>query len=78
MTKQLPSILVCDNCKDRNFCLMQWGYDCKRQGGKRIPRMKYKLENKMINGESTNRTDRFRKVYSETLFNNINTKTFNW
>ncbi len=30
----------CHSCGHWGFCLVKWGINCKRQGGKRIPRMK--------------------------------------
>jgi len=30
----------CHSCKHFEYCVVDWGADCKRQGGKKIPRMK--------------------------------------
>lgn len=30
----------CTSCVHFGYCMVYWGVDCKRQGGKRIPRMK--------------------------------------
>jgi len=30
----------CASCVHFGYCMVYWGVDCKRQGGKRIPRMK--------------------------------------
>lgn len=78
MMKQESNVLVCDNCKDRNYCMMQWGLDCKRQGGKKIPRMKYMLENKLKNEVNSKRPIRFRNAKSRTISDGIKTKLFSW
>lgn len=30
----------CTSCVHFGYCMVYWGVECKRQGGKRIPRMK--------------------------------------
>jgi len=30
----------CTSCVHFGYCMIYWGVECKRQGGKRIPRMK--------------------------------------
>ncbi len=30
----------CTSCVHFGYCMVYWGAECKRQGGKRIPRMK--------------------------------------
>lgn len=32
----------CRGCLDMKFCTVYWGYECSRNGGQRIPRMKYR------------------------------------
>ena len=31
---------ICLTCSQFSLCAVHWGADCKRQGGKKIPRMK--------------------------------------
>ena len=41
MNKQAERTYYCDNyCNQFYRCNVHWGADCKRQGGKKIPRMK--------------------------------------
>ncbi len=40
MTKTMVQTEKCPYCKHFDFCLIPWGAECKRQGGKKIPKMK--------------------------------------
>jgi hypothetical protein len=40
MIKTESGTEYCTSCVHFGYCMVYWGVDCKRQGGKRIPRMK--------------------------------------
>jgi len=40
MAKNAVCKETCLSCIHAKFCLVHWGTECKRQGGKRIPRMR--------------------------------------
>ena len=40
MAPTATSTANCKSCNHLGFCSVNWGPDCKRQGGKKTPRMK--------------------------------------
>lgn len=40
MKKTESGMEFCTSCVHFGYCMVYWGVECKRQGGKRIPRMK--------------------------------------
>lgn len=40
MAKIASGMEFCNSCVHFGYCMVYWGVECKRQGGKRIPRMK--------------------------------------
>jgi hypothetical protein len=40
MAKLELTASYCISCGHFDFCQVNWGTDCKRQGGKKIPRLK--------------------------------------
>ncbi len=69
----------CLSCSHFAFCLIYWGANCKRQGGKKIPRLKsmpVQGREKMAKQEWT----KPKKSWNHTIemFESIRTKVANW
>ncbi len=70
----------CLFCIHGRFCLVNWGTDCKRQGGKKIPRLKSAFGKDKVDKQEVKKTNisrkfiKQKKVFSEP----IRTKTANW
>jgi hypothetical protein len=43
----------CCRCNHYGFCQIYWGMECKRQGGKRIPRLKMRHLDKQNDSSKT-------------------------
>lgn len=80
---------ICLSCKQFSFCIMHWGADCKRQGGKKIPRMKsvpHELRWQVDTPAQSNKCDRPEKPEKSAKassqikqrFEKIKTKLMTW
>ena len=74
----------CSPCVHFDFCLVNWGTKCKRQGGTKIPRMKsrYTEETIIVDLRTLKKPDRplntFPRKKTVELVDPIRTKAFNW
>jgi len=59
----------CYGCSHYGFCQIYWGTECRRHGGKRIPRLKTRLLDKQ-NAPSKN------KIVQKHASSQLNRKTF--
>jgi len=50
-TKELKKNDKCFSCEHFGYCQIYWGVECKRQGGKRTPRLKSQKEWTLIRQE---------------------------
>lgn len=74
---------ACLSCNDVGFCMVKWGIECKRQGGRRIPRMKtvsVKAKEKVYNLEQKKEEPKKQKHRNKPMemFEQIRTKMANW
>jgi hypothetical protein len=69
----------CLSCSHFGYCIIYWGADCKRQGGKRIPRMKSMPfeERQNVDKQEWKKPDKPWKPTIE-IFESIRTKVANW
>jgi len=67
----------CLSCHDLRFCVVRWGPECRRQGGKKIPRMKSGLANQKRNVETHLNKKAANRPMTER-FEPIRTKAANW
>lgn len=77
----------CSSCVHFDYCLINWGTECKRQGGNKIPRMKSKAVNakSKVNPKKSNKSGRSEKSMNNNPRNKIfkmvepiRTKVANW
>lgn len=81
---------ICLLCSKFSFCIVHWGPDCKRQGGKRIPRMKSvntelrwkadKQEAKLYKADKLEKFEKADKLSNQItkMFEPVKTKVMNW
>ncbi len=79
MTKLAVCTETCLSCHDSRFCLVRWGTECKRQGGKKIPRMKSVPLHpaRKVEKPIQKKTEKPRPIIFN-LFEPISTKATNW
>ncbi len=81
MDKMVMAIESCLACHDSKYCKVRWGTACKRQGGKRIPRMKTITVKKIYHIEAKkhklNKLEE-RKTKDNGVFEPIRTKAVIW
>ena len=70
---------TCLYCNHFGFCMVNWGLKCKRQGGKKIPRLKSRSfkERQKEDHKISNRPDRSRHI-NNRVNEPIRTKAVNW
>lgn len=70
---------TCHTCIDHGYCIVHWGDACKRQGGKRIPRMKTAKTPEKL-GANKQRLSRSKILRNKdvVVFEPIRTKVTNW
>ena len=66
----------CNSCSHFGYCVVDWGADCKRQGGKKIPRMKPR----MVQARKSTKQPETEKPRNRTVavFESIRTKVAYW
>ena len=70
---------TCLSCNNFRFCLVHWGAECKRQGGKKIPRTKA-MPVKEKKEEDKRESKKHEKPRNKTIemVEPIRTKVANW
>ena len=77
MNKQAERTNHCDKyCRQYRRCAVHWGMDCKRQGGRKIPRMK-SYPQEFAAEQETPVTQEKRNRFKEA-FKNIRIKAVGW
>ncbi len=70
---------TCLSCDHFGFCMVYWGAECKRQGGKKIPRMKsMSLAGKRRLDKWDAKKQKEPKNLTVEMFEPIRTKIANW
>lgn len=72
---------ICLSCSDLSYCLVRWGLDCKRHGGKKIPRMKSMAAEKVQITEDKSQNQNYKHVNTQTkikIFEPIRTRVAVW
>lgn len=79
MNKQAERTNHCDKyCRQYRRCAVHWGMDCKRQGGRKIPRMKSYPHEFMAEVETPVATRREKRNRPKEALRNIGTKVVGW
>jgi len=69
----------CNRCNHHGFCQIYWGTECKRQGGKRIPRLKKGyLEKQTVPNKNIIVQNHESKQQNLQAFEPIRTRRVNW
>ena len=79
MPEMKSGMETCASCNHFEFCMIYWGIECKRQRGKRIPRMKStkaKARQKVDKKEQKN--SKKPVIQSTNIFEPISTRVVNW
>lgn len=80
MNKQAERKNYCDDfCNHVYRCSVHWGAECKRQGGKRIPRMK-SVPNEFLQEPAEPRveTQQTKRNRIKEVLNTVRTKAAGW
>ena len=79
MAKLESQASFCMSCYHVKFCQVNWGSDCKRQGGKKIPRMKFiAVKEKPTIPETVSKNKEKPEEKINKIFDPIKTKVVCW
>jgi len=69
----------CDSCNHLGFCEIYWGAECKRQGGKKTPRLKsMHAKAKLMASNNEQKQPVKRVVEVAKMSEPIRTRVVNW
>lgn len=71
----------CSTCHHFDFCLIHWGADCKRHGGKKIPRLRTTTaeeRKKISQRQSAKKLPKHPVTQMSEIFEPIRTKAVHW
>lgn len=79
MNKQAERTNHCDNyCNWFYRCNVHWGAECKRQGGKKIPRMKQFAYREYNRGRLEPEVKKVKQSRIKEVLNAVKTKVVGW
>lgn len=79
MNIQAERTSTCNSCNHFHRCKVHWGSECKRQGGKRIPRMKsYPQEFHNEVSETVLETRQERRSRIREVLDTVRTRVVGW